>query len=144
MNKSKLKYLLIVLVPNIILALYVLCANWADHYARTRYIGTYKFLVAIIGNALLGVYLMLVCKYTFNKSNHTRWPSEYLLGVIIMPLLLALAYIPALNMYNFIFFAFDCIPQYFIILAVYIGLFVHAVRHKRLDQINSDNPKYTD
>jgi hypothetical protein len=83
----------------------------------------------LIGNAIIGVFLLLVCLYTIRCRNNSKWPMEYLLGIVIFPVLVVLSYYPPLNLPMFIFW--HCITQYAIMAAIYIGLFMVILRDRR-------------
>lgn len=124
------KKLITVLLPSIIIIIYSVCFNWADHYASTHYDMSYKMLVSVLGNIVFGTFLFFVCKNGINSKKKDS-PSIYVLAVIIIPLILLISVITALITPLFMSYAFNIIPHYFIFSSIYIGLFIYSLRKKR-------------
>lgn len=127
MKKKLILYFSTIIVPNIILVVYAICYNWAEKFAQVTFNQTYKFLVEILGNVLFGVFLLIICKYAFKNNIKIKYRSEFLLGIIIMPIIYVI--FKAVNSHSFLFLSFSAISQYFIFVGVYVGLFVYKIRH---------------
>lgn len=132
MKKGILKKLAIILMPNILFYVYDLVFSWADYYAVTRYNLILRLTAVLVGNAIIGVFLLLVCLYTIKRRDNSKWPVEYLLGIAIVPLVDGLTYIPTIGQYLLHWDLLWHYPaQYAVVAAIYIGLFVHILRDRR-------------
>lgn len=134
---NKIKLICTALLPNIIIILYIMCFNWAKDYSSTHFTMGNLILVQALGNIAFGVFLLFVCWEGFKKPSNS--PIGYIIGVIIMPLVFLLSYIPGLVMPTVQIYIFESISYYFIFASVYIGLIIYSAYMKRRENVRQTN-----
>lgn len=130
-RKKKILTLLLILAPCAMLIVYTLFVNQANHYYNKTYHLTYLFIVQIVANIIIGIYLIYICKNTFKHGENIRFAIKYLLGIIIVVILFGLTFIPIIQWSGITYFLFNCFSEFSVIATVHIGLFIYVVHQRR-------------
>lgn len=129
LKNYKLNYVGIVIAPSIALMVYVFCVRWFEISSQNKYEYNWWLLVfEILWNALIGIYLLVECKHVFKSKSSKQYRSAYLIGIILVLALFACTFIPFMDWGVLVFFLFNCIPQFSIITAVHLGIFIWISR----------------
>lgn len=129
MIKTWLRYIVTLFAPSCMLILYVFCIRWADIYARRTFSQAIPPAVQLAGNIIIGIYLFFICKRTFISHDKRKSHIEYLLSILIVVLLFAMAYIPAINFGILNLFLLSCFPQFLVISTVSVALYIYERKH---------------
>lgn len=134
---DKIKSFCTVLVPNIFILLYAFCLELARNYSSRYFTMEYVFLVMILGNIIFAIIILYTCKNEF-VSLRTGSRIQYILSVLIIPLLYLISFIPSIKL-SISVYIFSSIPYYFIFASINIGLFIFSLtKKKRLSNNSKD------
>ncbi|MEG0778548.1 MAG: hypothetical protein RRY04_06460 [Oscillospiraceae bacterium] len=135
---KKVKFALTLLAPSVLILLYFGCNTLARNYADQTYVTYPAYAVTLLGNLIIGLYLLMICKQAFTPSSVTAVHLEYPLGIALLLILGAVSLFsrsPYLG--QFTFFILACIPQLMMLATVSIGAFViELIRKHKQPKIN--------
>ncbi len=125
--REKVFFVISVLFPSMFLITYVLVERNIDFYYM--YNTKAKLIFEICANAIVGMYLLLLCKRTFHKQLR-KVHIDNVIGIIVVIVIFLLTLMPKLNFGILYFFIGFCVPQFIIIFTVNTGIFIYEIKHK--------------
>ena len=147
--KKTIRFLVHSLAPVAVLITYIKLLSWASVYARTNYEMLPLMVATVIGYALIGIAILFICKNALAKSDSTRIPFEFLIGILFVIISNLYFIVPELPLPEiFAFVPGVGLPITGLFIGIYISLFViltyrrtKALKAQKADQSATSSDK---
>lgn len=133
--KKAIKNLLFFLTPTVMILLYDFCTRafmlYADdpHSAKIRIL---SLIIEALGNGIIALYLFFNCKAVFKKTQRPEVFIGHPLGVLLVPAVFALNFIPAFDLGVVNHFLLGTMPQFTFMAVFLLGIFFYQIYEKKV------------
>ncbi len=147
--KRVIRILIYSLAPVAVLITYIKLLSWASVYAGTNYEMLPLMIANILEYALIGIAILFICRNALAKSDSTRIPFEFLIGILFVIISNHYFIVPELPLPEiFAFVPGVGLPITGLFIGIYISLFViltyrhtKALKAQKADQSATSSDK---
>lgn len=131
--KRAIHSVIIGISPVLVLLAYSLCYQFIENQTKQFFLNPFAaFPLSIVSNALVGVYVLFICKHAFHKQDVKRFPFDYLAGIVLI-IISNIHWVLPMQVLFILIFGYG-MRMSSLLLGLYIGLFILLIyrRHKAI------------